>query len=35
MLLYKYPQKQKLLSDAERDYILSGQEARHSDAGAP
>ncbi len=34
MLLYKHPQKQKLLSDAERDYILSGQEAKHSEAGA-
>ena len=34
MLLYKHPQKQKLLSDTERDYILSGQEAKHSEAGA-
>ena len=35
MLLYKHPRDQKLLCDAERDYILSGQEAKHSDAGAP
>ena len=35
MLLYKHPRHQKLLSDAERDYILSGQEAKHSDGGAP
>ncbi|MFL9883926.1 MFS transporter [Paraburkholderia agricolaris] len=34
MLLYKHPQKQKLLSDAEREYILSGQEAKHSEFGA-
>ncbi|EIF33674.1 sugar phosphate permease [Burkholderia sp. Ch1-1] len=34
MVLYKHPRKQKLLGDAERDYILSGQEAKHSDAGA-
>lgn len=33
MLLYKHPQKQKLLSDAEREYILSGQEAKHSEFG--
>ncbi|CAD6555912.1 MFS transporter [Paraburkholderia metrosideri] len=36
MVLYKHPRKQKLLGDAERDYILSGQEAKHSDeAGTP
>jgi ACS family hexuronate transporter-like MFS transporter len=34
MLLYRHPRDQKRLSDAERDYILSGQEAKHSDAGA-
>jgi len=33
MVLYRHPRDQKLLSDAERDYIVSGQEARHSDAG--
>lgn len=33
MLLYRHPQKQKLLSDAEREYILSGQEAKHSELG--
>ncbi|MFM0594209.1 MFS transporter [Paraburkholderia dilworthii] len=31
MVLYKHPRQQKLLGDAERDYILSGQEAKHSD----
>jgi ACS family hexuronate transporter-like MFS transporter len=30
-LFYKHPRDQKLLLDAERDYILSGQEAKHSD----
>jgi ACS family hexuronate transporter-like MFS transporter len=35
MVLYKHPRNQKLLGDGERDYILSGQEAKHSDAGAP
>jgi MFS transporter, ACS family, hexuronate transporter len=30
-LFYKHPRDQKLLLDAERDYILSGQEARHAD----
>jgi ACS family hexuronate transporter-like MFS transporter len=34
MLLYRHPQKQKLLSDAEREYILSGQEAKHSELGS-
>jgi ACS family hexuronate transporter-like MFS transporter len=34
MLMYKHPRQQKLLGDAERDYILSGQEAKHSDEGA-
>nr|WKF61009.1 Hexuronate transporter [Paraburkholderia busanensis] len=33
MALYKHPRQQKLLGDAEREYILSGQEAKHSDAG--
>jgi len=32
MLLYKHPLNQKHLSDAERDYIISGQEAQFSDA---
>jgi ACS family hexuronate transporter-like MFS transporter len=35
MVLYKHPRKQKLLGEQEREYILSGQEAKHSDAGAP
>ena len=35
MVLYKHPRNQKMLGDAERDYILSGQEAKHSDDGAP
>jgi ACS family hexuronate transporter-like MFS transporter len=35
MVLYKHPRKQKLLGDTERDYILSGQEAKHGDDGAP
>jgi ACS family hexuronate transporter-like MFS transporter len=30
-VFYKHPRDQKMLLDAERDYILSGQEARHSD----
>ncbi|MBB3180940.1 MFS transporter [Variovorax sp. Sphag1AA] len=34
MALYRHPRDQKLLSDAERDYIVSGQEAKHSEAGA-
>jgi ACS family hexuronate transporter-like MFS transporter len=32
LLLYKHPRDQKLLSDAERDYILDGQESRFKDA---
>jgi len=32
MLLYKHPRHQKLLSDVERDYILSGQEAQFNDS---
>ncbi|WP_244817566.1 MFS transporter [Caballeronia sp. Lep1P3] len=32
MAFYQHPRKQKMLGDAERDYILSGQEAIHSDA---
>jgi ACS family hexuronate transporter-like MFS transporter len=31
MVLYKHPRKQKLLGAQEREYILSGQEAKHSD----
>ncbi|EEA03141.1 major facilitator superfamily MFS_1 [Burkholderia sp. H160] len=31
MLIYKHPRNQKLLGNAERDYILSGQEAKHHD----
>ncbi|RXT73382.1 MFS transporter [Pseudomonas syringae] len=34
LLLYKHPRDQKRLGDAERDYILSGQEARLKDAPA-
>jgi ACS family hexuronate transporter-like MFS transporter len=30
-VFYKHPRDQKMLLDAERDYILSGQEAKHSD----
>jgi ACS family hexuronate transporter-like MFS transporter len=30
-LFYKHPRDQKMLLDAERDYILSGQEAKHAD----
>jgi ACS family hexuronate transporter-like MFS transporter len=33
MLVYRHPRNQKLLSDDERDYILAGQEAKHSEAG--
>jgi len=29
-VLYKHPRKQRLLSDAEREYIISGQEAKFS-----
>ena len=32
LLLYKHPLKQKLLGDAERDYILAGQESHLKDA---
>lgn len=35
MVMYKHPRQQKLLGDTERDYILSGQEAKHSDPAAP
>ncbi|MGF6853399.1 MFS transporter [Paraburkholderia sp. CI3] len=31
MIIYKHPRNQKLLGNAERDYILSGQEAKHHD----
>lgn len=34
LLLYRHPARQKRLSDAERDYILSGQETKYDDAGA-
>jgi ACS family hexuronate transporter-like MFS transporter len=30
-IFYKHPRDQKMLLDSERDYILSGQEARHAD----
>jgi ACS family hexuronate transporter-like MFS transporter len=33
MVLYRHPRDQKRLSDAERDYIVSGQEAMHSTEG--
>jgi ACS family hexuronate transporter-like MFS transporter len=33
LLFYKHPKNQKHLSDAERDFILSGQEAKYDDAG--
>jgi ACS family hexuronate transporter-like MFS transporter len=29
---YKHPRDQKMLTDGERDYILSGQEAKHADS---
>jgi ACS family hexuronate transporter-like MFS transporter len=32
VLFYKHPRDQKRLLDAERDYILAGQEAKHHDA---
>ena len=31
MLFYQHPRQQKHLTDAERDYIISGQEAQYSD----
>jgi len=31
VMFYKHPRDQKRLSDQERDYILSGQEAKHAD----
>ncbi|AJJ35980.1 major Facilitator Superfamily protein [Yersinia rochesterensis] len=34
LILYKHPKDQKKLSDEEREYILSGQEAQHSTANA-
>lgn len=34
MLFYKHPRDQKRLSDEERDYIVSGQEAQYSDPNA-
>jgi ACS family hexuronate transporter-like MFS transporter len=33
-LFYKHPRDQKRLSEQERDYILSGQDARHQDSVA-
>jgi ACS family hexuronate transporter-like MFS transporter len=30
-VFYKHPRDQKMLTDGERDYILSGQEAKHND----
>ena len=34
MLAYRHPRDQKLLSDTERDYIVSGQEAQFSAPGS-
>jgi ACS family hexuronate transporter-like MFS transporter len=34
MVFYKHPREQKLLSDEEREYIVSGQEAQYSDPSA-
>ncbi|AKP35345.1 hexuronate transporter [Yersinia aleksiciae] len=34
LILYKHPKDQKKLTDEEREYILSGQEAQHSTANA-
>ena len=34
-LFYKHPKQQKRLSEEEREYILSGQEALHKDGSAP
>jgi ACS family hexuronate transporter-like MFS transporter len=34
MLVYRHPRDQTLLSDTERDFILSGQEAKHSQAAS-
>ena len=34
MLFYKHPKDQKRLSDEERDYIVSGQEAQYADPNA-
>ncbi|HHD9887787.1 TPA: MFS transporter [Yersinia enterocolitica] len=34
LILYKHPKDQKKLSDEEREYILSGQEAQHSTANS-
>ncbi len=33
LLFYKHPKDQRLLSDAERDFILGGQEAKYDAAG--
>jgi ACS family hexuronate transporter-like MFS transporter len=35
MLLYRHPMKQPLLSDAEREHIVSGQEAQYADPTLP
>src|SRR5450830_715152 len=35
LLFYKHPRDQKRLSDKERAYILSGQEAKYQDSAAP
>ena len=34
VMFYKHPRDQKMLTDGERDYILSGQEAKHADNAA-
>lgn len=34
LLIYRHPRDQELLSESERDHILSGQEAKFTDAGA-
>jgi ACS family hexuronate transporter-like MFS transporter len=34
MLFYKHPRDQKRLTDEERDYILSGQEAKYQEAAS-
>ncbi|MDA8247727.1 MAG: MFS transporter [Rhodospirillales bacterium] len=35
LLFYRHPQNQRRLSEAERHYIVSGQEPQHSDPAAP
>jgi ACS family hexuronate transporter-like MFS transporter len=34
VVFYRHPRDQKLLSDEEREYIVSGQEAQHTDPNA-